>query len=136
MRTVLVTVPMDYTIGHARDIMRMKRIRHLLVMDESTLVGVLTDRDIRTSLSPRVDTLVESRQDRATLETKVHQAMTRNVITVPPDTSIAEAAQLMLKHKIGCLPVIDKDGSAVGIVTDADFLFYLTKSAITTNVNK
>jgi len=125
--TVLVTVIMDHTIGRARDIMQMKKIRHLLVMDGSELVGVITDRDVRSHLSPRIDTPVENSEDEKTLETKIHQVMTRNPITVSPDTLISEAAALLLKHKIGCLPVIDEDGFIMGIVTDADFLGYLAR---------
>ncbi len=125
--TVLVTVTMDHTIGRARDIMKMKKIRHLLVMDGSELVGVITDRDVRSHLSSRIDTPIESSEDEKTLETKIHKVMTRDLITVSPDAPIGEAASLLLKHKIGCLPVIDKDGSAVGIVTDADFLGYLAR---------
>ncbi|MBW2183136.1 MAG: CBS domain-containing protein [Deltaproteobacteria bacterium] len=125
--TVLVTVTMDHTVGRARDIMKMKKIRHLLVMDGSELVGVITDRDVRSHLSSRIDTPIESSEDEKTLETKIHKVMTRDLITVSPDAPIGEAASLLLKHKIGCLPVIDKDGSAVGIVTDADFLGYLAR---------
>ena len=125
--TVLVTVTMDHTVGRARDIMKMKKIRHLLVMDGSELVGVITDRDVRSHLSSRIDTPIESSEDEKTLETKIHKVMTRDFITVSPDAPIGEAASLLLKHKIGCLPVIDKDGSAVGIVTDADFLGYLAR---------
>jgi len=129
MRTILVTVTMDHTIGHAREIMKMKHIRHLLVMDGSELVGIITDRDVRSHLSPRVGTPIESTSDRATLETKLHQVMIRDLITVSPDTPVAEAASLILEHKIGCLPVIDRDGSTIGIITDADFLRYLAKEA-------
>jgi len=121
--TVLVTVIMDHTIGRARD----KKIRHLLVMDGSELVGVITDRDVRSHLSPRLDTPVENSEDEKTLETKIHQVMTRDLITVSPDMLISEAAALLLKHKIGCLPVIDEDGFIMGIVTDADFLGYLAR---------
>jgi acetoin utilization protein AcuB len=125
----LLTVTMDHLIGQARDIMKMKKIRHLLVMDGNKLVGIITDRDVRSHLSPRIDTTIESSEDEKTLKTKIHQVMIRNPITVSPDTPIAEGASLLLKHKIGCLPVIDEEGSAVGIVTDADFLRYLAREA-------
>ena len=125
--TVLVTVTMDHTVGRARDIMQMKKIRHLLVMDGGKLVGLITDRDVRAYLSSRIDTPVESSEDEKTLQTKIHQVMTRNPITVLPDTTIGEAAFLLLKHKISCLPIIDRDGLAMGIVTDADFLGYLAR---------
>jgi len=91
MRTVLVTVTMDHTIEHARKIMKMKHIRHLLVVDGSKLVGIVTDRDVRSHVSPRVGTPIESTSDKATLESKLHQVMTRDLITVSPDTPVSEA---------------------------------------------
>ena len=114
--TVLVTVTMDHTLGRARDIMQMKKIRHLLVMDGGKLVGLITDRDVRDHLSPRIDTPIESSKDEKTLETKIHQVMTRDPITVSPNTLISEAAALLLKHKISCLPVMDEDVTlAIGV---------------------
>jgi CBS domain-containing protein len=53
---------------------------------------------------------------------RAHQIMTRNVITVRPDTSIVDAAKLMLEHHVSGLPVLDKDGGLVGIVSEGDFL--------------
>jgi CBS domain-containing protein len=53
---------------------------------------------------------------------RAHQIMSRNVITVRPDTSIVDAAKLMLEHHISGLPVLDKDGALVGIVSEGDFL--------------
>ena len=53
---------------------------------------------------------------------RAHQIMTRNVITVRPDTSIVDAAKLMLEHHVSGLPVLDKDGAMVGIVSEGDFL--------------
>lgn len=51
-----------------------------------------------------------------------HQVMTRNVITVTPETAIADAAAMMLKHHISGLPVVDTAGHLVGIVSEGDFL--------------
>ncbi len=125
--TVLVTITMDYTLGQARDIMEKKKIRHLFVMDEGELAGIITDRDVRSHLSPLIDTPVEGSADEKTPTTKVHKVMTRSLITVSAETPIDEAVNIILTHKIGCLPVIDKNGSTAGIVTDVDFLRYLAK---------
>ena len=129
MHTVLTTVTMDHTLGQAREIMKIKKIRHLLVMDGSDLVGVITDRDVRSHVSHRINTQAESKSDHDTLETKVHQTMTRELITASPDTSIAEAARLIVDNKIGCLPIINKDGSTAGIITDSDFLKHIAREA-------
>src|SRR5215470_12431261 len=53
---------------------------------------------------------------------KAEHIMTRNVISVQPETTISEAANLMLQHRISGLPVVDRDGHVVGIVTEGDFL--------------
>jgi CBS domain-containing protein len=53
---------------------------------------------------------------------RAHQIMTRNVITVRPDSSIVDAAKLMLERHVSGLPVLDKDGALVGIVSECDFL--------------
>src|SRR6266478_6205312 len=52
----------------------------------------------------------------------VADVMTRKVITVKPETTIAEAARRMLRHRIGGLPVVDKGGAVVGVVTEGDLL--------------
>jgi len=96
-------------------------------MDEGVLAGIINDRDVRSHLSPLIGTPVEGAADEKTLTTKVHKVMTRNLITVSAETPIDEALDLILAQKLGCLPVIDKDGSTLGIVTDIDFLRYLAK---------
>lgn len=53
---------------------------------------------------------------------KVSRAMTRKVISVEPDASIADAARLMVEHRISGLPVVDRDGNLKGVVTERDFL--------------
>jgi CBS domain-containing protein len=53
---------------------------------------------------------------------RAHQIMTKNLITVGPDSSIADAAKLMLEHHISGLPVLDKSGKLIGIVSEGDFL--------------
>lgn len=53
---------------------------------------------------------------------RAHQVMTRKVITVSPETSIVDAANLMLRHHISGLPVVDAEGKVVGIVSEGDFL--------------
>jgi CBS-domain-containing membrane protein len=56
------------------------------------------------------------------IDMRAHQIMTRNVITVGPGSSIVEAAKLMLEHHISGLPVIDKSGQLVGVISEGDFL--------------
>jgi CBS domain-containing protein len=53
---------------------------------------------------------------------RAHQIMTRNVITISPDTTISEAARIMLDNQISGLPVVDGSGKLVGILSDGDFV--------------
>ena len=106
----LVTVTPDATLAQARALLDQHRIRHLLVLEGGKLAGIITDRDIRSAASA------------ASLEqVRVSRAMTRNVITVTPETHIQDAAKLLLTHRIGGLPVL-KQGELHGIITETDLL--------------
>jgi len=116
-----VTVAPDDSFRHAMILIRQKGIRHLPVVEEGQLVGIVTDRDIRQA-SPSPATSLEIHELHYLLEkVRIHEIMTRKVYTVTPDTPIEEAARLMLTHKIGGLPVL-KERTLVGIITETDIL--------------
>lgn len=103
--------------------MQRYRFRHLPVIDEEgKLVGLVTQRDIlRASASDLEDDAAgrtQSLHERFT----VADVMTRDVVTVGPDTPLAQAGRLLWERKLGCLPVTEDDGVLVGIVTEADFV--------------
>ena len=95
--------------------------RHLLVIEEERLVGILSDKDLYKALSPFLGSGSENQRDRDTLQRRVHQVMTREPITISPQGSITEASELLLTHAISCLPVLE-NGQVVGIVTWRDLL--------------
>jgi acetoin utilization protein AcuB len=106
-----------------------KRIRHLPILDEhKQLAGIITDRDLRLHLSPRIGTLAENKTDRESLEQPIHLMMRHTVVVASADTTVAEAAQLMLENRVGCLPVINLGRHVIGIVTTTDLLRYLAES--------
>ena len=105
-----VTIHPKASLAEARTLLDRHRIRHLPAIEGGKLVGILTDRDIRSAASA-------SPLDRVT----VAEAMARNVVTVSPDTHVREAAKLMLAHRIGGLPVL-KGGTLQGIITETDLL--------------
>ena len=126
MRTPVVSIGMDASLKDALDLCTDQGIRHLPVVDEEgAFVGVLTDRDIRYHISPRLGTISENSSDRATLNRRVHTVMVRNALTGSPDMSIGTAAKIFLHNHIGCLPVLDGDRRLVGMVTKGDFLALL-----------
>jgi len=101
--------------------MQRKRIRHLLVMEEERLMGIVTDRDIRLNLPSPATSLSIWEINYLLTKLTVGQVMTRSVITIAPDRPVAEAAQAMLERKIGALPVTE-GRRVVGIITETDLL--------------
>jgi len=118
----LITVRRETPVLEARDLVVKERIRHLLVTDVGgSLVGIVTDRDIRLNLPSRATSLSVWEINHLLTKLTVGEVMTRSVITVGPDRPAREAARLMLDHKIGALPVLD-DGRLVGIITETDIV--------------
>lgn len=85
-----------------------------VVDDEGRLVGIVTENDLRLFLSTAPSPGVIQRQHR------VERVMRCQVVTVPPDYPLEEAARLMIQHDVGGLPVVEESGHLVGIVTRSD----------------
>lgn len=121
MKANPITVSPEDSFRHAMTLIRQRGIRHLPVVEEGRLVGIVTDRDLRQA-SPSQATSLESHELLYLLEKlKVRDIMTAKVYTVAPETPIEEAARLMLQHKIGGLPVL-RGGMLIGILTETDIL--------------
>lgn len=97
------------------------RFHHLLVVDDRTLVGIISDRDLLKAISPNIGTMSETDRDRATLNKRAHQVMTSDPISVRPTTPFA-AATLMLEKKVSCLPVTSDQHRLEGILSWRDLL--------------
>lgn len=122
MSTDLVTLTEDETLDHAQRCMARGRIRHLPVVRQGRLVGLITHRDLLAA-SFSIFAEVERNEQRRIFDTiRVDEAMHRDVVTVSPDLKAAQAARILLENKYGCLPVVDAENNLVGIVTEADFL--------------
>lgn len=127
MNRDLVTVDKQASLRRARRILDQHRIRHLLVVDGTRLVGIVTDRDLRQAAPSSKSPLTISERQEFMDELKVLEVMSRKLITASPTTTIREAAKVMVSEKIGCLPVVDGN-QLVGIVTQADLLEMLVRS--------
>lgn len=121
MTTRVVTVEMDDRLSLIRDIFNQARFRHLMVMEEGELLGIISDRDLLRALSPYLDSAAEQARDTETLNRRAHQIMTRQPVTVSPHQTLAYAARLMLDKKVSCLPVLDR-GTLVGVLSWKDLL--------------
>ena len=122
MSTRTVTVTMDDSLARARALFHEHHFHHLLVVQNKILLGIISDRDLLKAVSPHIGTLSETDRDRATLNKRAHQIMSRKLITVRADTSVEVAARLLLEHRVSCLPVVTTDGALEGIVTWRDLL--------------
>jgi CBS domain-containing membrane protein len=122
MSTDLVTLTEDETLAHAQRCMARGRIRHLPVVRNGKLVGLLTHRDLLAASFSIFAEVAHSEQRRIFGTVPVVEAMHRDVVTVSPDLSVREAARILLRNKYGCLPVVTSSGELVGILTEADFL--------------
>ena len=87
--------------------------------DENRVIGIVSDRDIK-QVRVAIDLFNVSLEE-AEEEIVVADIMTRNVITVSPDTLLQKAAEIMMIHKIGALPVVEDD-KIIGIITETDLL--------------
>ena len=122
MSTRAVTVTMDDSLARARDLFNEFHFHHLLVVQGRELLGIISDRDLLKAVSPNIGTLSETDRDRATLNKRAHQIMSRKLITVAADTTVETAARLLLEHRVSCLPVVTTTGHLEGIITWRDLL--------------
>ena len=108
------------TIGQADALMTENRIRQLPVVEGSALLGIITDRDVRSFL---VNSSLHDPEERAkALKTEVGEVMTAAPLTVSPEDDLRDAVELLVEEKIGGIPVVDAAEGLVGIVTYVDVL--------------
>jgi len=122
-----ITAPPTMPVLEARPLMLEKRIRHLLVTDGPKLVGIVTDRDIRLNLPSPASSLSVWEINYLLARMTVGSVMSKDVVTIGSGADAREAAQMLLDHRIGALPVVDR-GRLVGIITETDLLRAFVKS--------
>ena len=129
MSSPVVTFFEEQSLPLADDVMRLKHLRHLPVIDDQRrLVGLVTHRDLlRAQISTMTGLTAEQRRAREE-EVTVGQVMTRDVWTVTPDTLASVAGSTLFDHRYGCLPVVDEAHRLVGIITEHDFLRFAIKA--------
>ena len=117
MNKGVIATTSDEDAEHAWAEMRLRSLRHLVVMQGKRVIGIVSDRDLGGRNG------AATRKGRA-----VGELMTANVVSVDPDTTIRQAANLMRGRTIGCLPVLE-NGRVVGIVTITDILEQLGRGS-------
>ena len=113
----VVTVDPEASAAQAWGICRERNIRHLPVVDDGRLIGIVSDRDLR-DLSPPRDT---PDQENTLGWVRIRDVMTPEVVTAHPLDTIEHAARVIYEHKFNCLPVV-AGGELVGIITSSDLV--------------
>lgn len=127
----------DEVLRVADDLMAMNRIRHLPVLaaNSNELVGIVSQRDLFRSALARKVGLDDDAADAALDSVLVGSVMTPDPVWVGPNVSVTEAAEIMIEHKIGCLPVVE-DGRLCGILTESNFVELMGKADIRERVRR
>jgi acetoin utilization protein AcuB len=126
----LVTVAPDDSVEVAVQLLRQRGVRHLLVLEQDRLVGIVSDRDIKRALDPAKTKkkLMNVGGPFFLLEPiLVREIMTTEPVTIGPDLAPQDAAAIMVVRRFGDLPVEEK-GKIIGIITETDLLRHFAKS--------
>ena len=124
MTRKVITVDQEATVLEAQELMAQNSIRHLPVVDkEQRLIGIVTDRDIRSAMPYRLlKELSDQKEKQKISSLKVKEVMTRDPISISPADTIPDALLLIQNAKVGALPVVDENRVLKGIISVRDLL--------------
>jgi len=120
MSKKVITVDESDSISYASNLLKENNIRRLPVLKEDKLIGIVSDRDIRSASPSKVTSLDIWELHYLMSKVKVKEIMTKKIITISPESTIEKAAIMMHDNKIGGLPVVDSKKKLVGIITEHD----------------
>lgn len=120
MSQKVITVDEEDSMQDAMKLMKQHGIRMLPVLKGGNLVGVLTDRDLKRASASDATTLDVHELLYLISKIKVKSIMSKNPISVPPELTIEETAEVLLNNKISGVPVVDEKGRVVGTITQSD----------------
>ena len=121
MATDIESVDRNDTLLTVEERMATKQLRHLPVLEQGDLVGIVTQRDLFKAAMSSAMGYGEKAQQAYLRSVRVKEIMTYPVVTISPDTSLAAAAEMIITKGIGCLPVVDGT-TLVGMITKTDLL--------------
>ncbi len=113
----VVTIAPEASVAEAWELCRRHRIRHLPVVEEGRLVGLVSDRDLRDASPPRSS----GDEEHSFGWARMRDIMSTDLVTIHPLDTIEHAAREIYERRIGCLPVVE-EGRLVGIITSSDMM--------------
>jgi acetoin utilization protein AcuB len=120
MSKKVVTIDVNDSMQDAMKLLKEHEIGMLPVLKKAKLVGIVTDRDLKRASASDATTLEIHELLYLLSRIKVKDIMTKEPITVPPDFTVEETAEILLKNKISGVPVVDKKGQILGTITKSD----------------
>ncbi len=120
MSRPVVSVEADDSMETAINRIKDQKIHMLPVTENGTLVGIITDRDLKRASASDATSLEIHELIYLISKIKIRQIMTKDPITVPPDLTIEETAEILLKNNISGAPVVSPTEGMVGVITKAD----------------
>ena len=121
MTREVATLEEGQSLREALNLQQLHRIRHIPVVADGRVVGILTDRDIKRASPSLLSGIDQKQYDELLEKIRVGQIMTRNPHTVTPATPLKHVAEILIDRKFGALPVIENN-LLVGIITEIDLL--------------
>ncbi len=121
MTTTLTCLQESDTLLDATMIFVRSSFRHVPVLNNKKLVGIVTERDVKQFVPTLLTRVTPELYNQVLETTTISRVMTRNLITVSPGQSMFEAAAILHDKRIGCLPVVEK-GELVGVITTTDMM--------------
>ena len=122
MTTPVFSLKENDSLYNARSLMDLQRIRHIpIITVDNVFTGLITHRDILSATISQLADLDPETQKEIDSGIPIREIMRTDIATVTKETPLKDAAQTLLNHKYGCLPVVE-EGELIGIVTEADFL--------------
>lgn len=116
-----LTIRPGASLLDAQALMAGKQIRHLPVVEQGRLVGILSETDLLAATASQLDVQDDTERARQEAATPVSSCMTAQVAVVHPKDSLRRAGLFLQKNRYGCLPVME-EGQLVGIITEYDFV--------------
>ena len=130
MSSNVITIDSKDSLEKANRLMRENKIRCLPVLNQNNLVGIFTDRDLKKASASGASGLEVHELIYLLNKIKISEVMTRNPITVQPDNTVDEVAQILVLYKISSVPVVEA-GDLIGIITQSDiFKVYMTLTGV------